>query len=141
MLFRSSGWHEDLKKYDVSQINATGYAVNKIPLNLNIVATAVKVNSKGELEPLDGIKVTVSIDGTIDGTINAGDIVTGSKSAVLIELKQTISGSVKQLDGLILEAFCNSKEVEEGRLNANQTFQLIDVKLKVPGGLIIDLNE
>ncbi len=135
------GWQEDLKKYDVAQINATGYAINKIPLNLNITATAVRVNSLGELETLQGIDVTVTIDNVVDGTIEAGDIQSGSKSAFLIELKQVVPGSIKQLDGLIINAYCNSTDVKNGYLNAHQTFQLTDVKLKAPGGLIIDLNQ
>ena len=135
-----SGWNKDIQKYSAVQINATGYVINKIPLNLHISATAIRVNDMGEHEPLTGVQIVVSVNNVVDGEIELGNTTTGSKTAVLIEIKEVIPNAIKQLDGLILTATCNSKGVGEARLNENQTFQLIDVKLKVPGGLILDLN-
>ena len=94
----------------------------------------------GEHEPLTGVQIVVSVNNVVDGEIELGNTTKGSKTAVLIEIKEVIPNAIKQLDGLILTATCNSKGVGEARLNENQTFQLIDVKLKVPGGLILDLN-
>ena len=135
-----SGWHKDIKKYTVKQINATGNAINKIPLNLNIAAVPLKVNSKGEHEILNGVDITVIVNNVVDGAIAAGNIAVGGKTPVVVEIKETIPNAIKELDGLVITASGNSKGVDEATLNANQTFQLTDVKLKVPGGLTMDLN-
>ena len=87
------------------------------------------------------VTATVIVNGVTDGSINSGSLATGTKTAIVVELKEKTTGAIKHLDGLILEANANSKGVSEAILNENQTFQLIDVKLKIPGGLIIDLNE
>ena len=136
-----SGWHEDLKKYTFKQVNATGYVINKIPLNLNITATALRLNAANVLVAYPDVTATVIVNGVTDGSINSGSLATGTKTAIVVELKEKTTGVIKHLDGLILEANANSKGVSEAILNENQTFQLIDVKLKIPGGLIIDLNE
>lgn len=136
-----SGWHEDIKKYSVKKIIATGYAINKIPLNLNLTAVAVRVNSTGELEELPGVTATVKVEGVENNIIPSGDITAGTKVPVKVEITDVTPGAIKQLDGLILNAVADSKGVNEGILNENQTFQLTDVRLKVPGGLTIDLND
>ena len=135
-----SGWHEDIKKYAIEQIIATGKAVNKIPLNLKVSATAVQKNDQGVLVALPEVTATVFIEGVKDGTVGSGDTSTGNIIPITIEIKDTNPNSIKHLDGLILQAVCDSEGINEGVLNENQTFQLIDVRLKVPGGLTIDLN-
>lgn len=135
------GWHNDIKKYSIKKIHATGYAINKIPLNIDLTAIAVKLNEKNERVPLEGVKVTVFVNDKENGIIPFGNITEGSKTPIMIEILEVTPNAIKQLDGLILDASANSQNVAEGVLNENQTFQLTNVKLKVPGGLTIDLNE
>ena len=79
--------------------------------------------------------------GTKDGTIKAGKNNTAAESTLVIEIKETTSGAVKRLDGLAFEIVAASAEDAEGQqLNENQTLQLKNVRLKVPNGVIIDLN-
>lgn len=134
------GWQEDIEDYDVKAVNATAYVINKIPLNLILTAVAITKDAKDEHQELKGVAVVVKVNGIENGIIKAGDINQGTTTPIVIEIKETIAGSVKKLDGLQLKAVADSKGTTNGYLNENQTIQLTDVKLKVPGGLIIDLN-
>lgn len=135
------GWYDDLKDYEIQQVNATATAYNKIPLGLNLTAKALTVDNQGKAEELKGVAITVIVDGKKDGTIKAGKNNTAAESTLVIEIKETTSGAVKRLDGLAFEIVAASAEGAEGQqLNENQTLQLKNVRLKVPNGVIIDLN-
>lgn len=136
------GWYDDLKDYEVKQVNATATAVNKIPLGLNLTAKALTVDGRGEPKELDGVTVTVNVDGKKDGMIKAGKDNAAVESELVIEIKETVSGAVKNLDGLAFEivAAVSGENAQGQQLNANQTLQLKSVRLKVPGGAIVDLN-
>ena len=135
------GWYDDLKDYEIQQVNATATAFNTIPLGLNLTAKALTVDNQGKAEELKGVAVTVIVDGKKDGTIKAGKDNIAVESTLVIEIKETTSGAVKRLDGLAFEIVAASAEGAEGQqLNENQTLQLKNVRLKVPNGVIIDLN-
>lgn len=135
------GWYDDLKDYEVKQVNATATAVNKIPLGLNFTAKALTVDAQGNAQELQGVTVTVKVDGEKDGIIKAGENNTAVESALVIEIKETTSGAVKKLDGLAFEIVAASGTNAKGQqLNENQTLQLTNVRLKVPGGAIVDFN-
>lgn len=135
------GWYEDLKDYEIKQVNATATAVNKIPLGLNFTAKALTVDAQGNPEELKGVTVTVKVDGEKDGIIKAGKNNVAAESALVIEIKETTAGAVKKLDGLAFEIVAASGTDAQGQqLNENQTLQLKNVRLKVPGGAIVDLN-
>lgn len=135
------GWYDDLKDYEIQQVNATATAFNTIPLGLNLTAKALTVDNQGKAEELKGVAITVIVDGKKDGTIKAGKNNTAIESTLVIEIKETTSGAVKKLDGLAFEIVAASAEGAEGQqLNENQTLQLKNVRLKVPNGVIIDLN-
>ena len=135
------GWYDDLKDYEIQQVNATATAFNTIPLGLNLTAKALTVDNQGKAEELKGVTITVIVDGKKDGTIKAGKNNTAAESTLVIEIKETTSGAVKRLDGLAFEIVAASAEDAEGQqLNENQTLQLKNVRLKVPNGVIIDLN-
>jgi len=135
------GWYDDLKDYEVKQINATAAAINKIPLGLNFTAEALTVDDQGKSKILDGVVVTVIVDGEKDGIIKAGNNNTATESSLVIEIVEKTPGAVKMLDGLAFEVVAASTTGAEGQqLNENQTLQLKNVRLKVPGGVIVDLN-
>ncbi|WP_291582418.1 hypothetical protein [Bacteroides sp.] len=135
------GWYDDLKDYEIQQVNATATAFNTIPLGLNLTAKALTVDAAGKAEELKGVAITVIVDGEKDGTIKAGKNNVAAESTLVIEIKETTSGAVKRLDGLAFEIVAASVEGAEGQqLNENQTLQLKNVRLKVPNGVIIDLN-
>lgn len=135
------GWRGDLEDYEIKAVNATGSVINKVPLNLILTATAITTDAKDQPMELKGVTAVVKVNGEENGIIKAGDLETGFTTPIVIEIKETIAGSIKKLDGLALRAVADSKGTVNGHLNENQTIQLINVKLKVPGGLKIDLNK
>ena len=137
-----NGWMEDLEDFEIKLINVTGTVINKIPLALSFTAEATTLNSQGETVKLDGIEIKVKTNGKEnDNTITAGSE-QGTSTPLIIEMKEIKSGSIKKLDGVMLKAVAKSSPADAGKhLNKNQSIQLIDLKLKVPGGLKVDLNK
>ena len=106
---------------------------------MNFTAKALTVDAQGNPEELKGVTVTVKVDGEKDGIIKAGKNNVAAESALVIEIKETTAG--KKLDGLAFEIVAASGTDAQGQqLNENQTLQLKNVRLKVPGGAIVDLN-
>lgn len=136
------GWQKDLKKYDIQLVRATADVINKIPLALSFEAQAVTLGANDELVLLDGVIAKVMTNGNEnDNTIKAGIEKDGTMTPIIIEIKETKAGSVKKLDGLILKATALSGQEDSGKqLNENQSIQLKNVKLKIPGGVKVDLN-
>lgn len=136
------GWYEDMEDYEVTQVNATATAINTIPLGLSFTATALTVDRNGNAAELKGVTVTVKVDGKKDGIIKAGKSNVATNSELVIEIKETTPGVVKKLDGLAFEivAATSGEEAKGQQLNKNQALQLINVRLKVPNGVIVDLN-
>lgn len=133
-------WHDDIEKYEFSRINATATVVNNIPLDVVVSAIALgETEPQGNRPELDGITANVKVPAQGDNnTIHAN-----SSADIVIEITETVPGTVKQLDGLILRIEAtgsNTTPAENRYLNKNQTIQLKEVKLKVPGGMKIDLN-
>lgn len=137
------GWMEDIKDYEVQLVQATATAYNKIPLALIFTAEAITLDAKGEPVVLDGVDIKVRTNGSeTDNTIKTGDSSeAGVATPIVIEIRETKAGSIKQLDGLFLRATAKSSAEADGKqLNENQSLQLKNVRLKVPGGLKVDLN-
>lgn len=135
------GWQSDLEDYDVTQVNATGTVENKIPLDLTLTATPITTgrDENGEAPALEGITAVVKVPSQGDNNL----IKANSTTDIVIEIVEEVPGQVKQLDGLVLRVEAKSGQTvsEDARfLNANQTLQLRNVRLKVPGGVNIDLN-
>ena len=85
---------------------------------MNFTAKALTADAQGNPEELKGVTVTVKVDGEKDGIIKAG--------------KNNVAA---------FEIVAASGTGAQGQqLNENQTLQLKNVRLKVPGGAIVDLN-
>lgn len=131
------GWREDIEDYEITQVNVTATVENKIPLDLHLTATALTTDGVNAL-PLDGVTAVVRVPSQDNDDIKAN-----STTDIVIEIVEETPGQVKQLDGLALRVTADgSSEVSADNriLNSNQTLQLRNVKLKVPGGVKIDLN-
>ena len=66
-----------------------------------------------------------------------------STADIIVEIRESVKGRVSQIDGLeiTLKAYANKSTPESQRIiNANQTIQFRNIRLKVPGGVRIDLN-
>lgn len=131
------GWNSDIKDYEVSEINLHTDIDNGVPLNMILTAEAVDVN-KNKVEG-----ITVTVNKTIDagtGDKSEGNFQITTTNGVIIVMKAN-PDTMKKLDGIILKAEAKSDKETVGKiLNEDQYLQLRNIKLKVPGGLKIDLN-
>lgn len=134
------GWNSDLKDYEIKQVKATADVINQIPLGLNFTAVALQLNAKGESVPLNDVSAVVKVNGDENGIIGAGTKNSPKNTPIVIEITELKAGAVKKLDGLAFKAVAVSKGNSGHQLNENQTLQLKNVKLKVPGGVKVDLN-
>ena len=135
------GWQDDLEDYEIAAINVTSKVINKIPLDLVFTAEAITTDGSGKHTKLEAVTAKVKVNGSEnDNTIKAGST-EGTETPIVIEIKEVTEGGIKQLDGLILRAVAKSgQENKVNRLNENQTIQLKDLKIKVPGGIKVNLN-
>lgn len=135
------GWQDDLEDYEIKTINVTSKVASKVPLDLVFTAEAITTDAINGHVTLDGVNIKVKANGSdSDNTIKAGNA-QGVETPIVIEIKEVTEGSIKKLDGLILRAVAKSGQGNEvNRLNENQTIQLKEIKLKVPGGIKVNLN-
>ena len=135
------GWQDDLEDYEIKAVNVTSKVASKVPLDLVFTAEAITTDAINGHVTLDGVNIKVKANGSdSDNTIKAGNA-QGVETPIVIEIKEVTEGSIKKLDGLILRAVAKSGQGNEvNRLNENQTIQLKEIKLKVPGGIKVNLN-
>lgn len=133
------GWSEDMDDFEMKEVEVTLNAINRIPLNLDLTATAIDVNG----EEMSDVEVTT------EGIIAAGTKEIPSEKVLTFNLKKKDGTRIKNLDGLILrlngKAFRDDNQSQAGEwvpqtLNASQTLKLEDLKLKIKGGVTLDLN-
>lgn len=124
------GWDTDLKDAEFERIEVTMTVINEIPLGLNLKAEAIDK----EGNKLENVDVDMNVD------INPGSIGNTTNQEVSFNVTTT-EGSIKALDGIRLYIEANaSKNTETVALNENQSVQIANLKLKLIGGVTIDLN-
>lgn len=135
------GWQNDLEDYEIKTVNVTSKVVNRVPLDLVFTAEAITTDATSGHVTLNEVSIKVKTNGSeTDNTIKAGNA-QGVETPIVIEIKEVTEGGIKKLDGLILRAVAKSGQGNEvNRLNENQTIQLKEIKLKVPGGIKVNLN-
>lgn len=131
-------WNSDIvdNGIEVKVVNVEMNAINKIPLNLELSAIAIDVNS----EEIEGIVAEVSDlikpgNGIKDA--EGGEVVTP------LTIKLTAKeGEMKKLDGLLLKINATNKDenYQDVWLNEKQTLKLDNIRIKVPGGVKLNLN-
>lgn len=125
------GWNSDIKDMEVKEMRVTMDAVNTIPLKMNMEVTAIDADGK----PVDGIVTT------IDGEIAAGTSKEVATTTISISLKATNPVAFQAVDGLEYKVNAGASTQTAGQvLNENQTLKLNNVKVKVIGGVTVDLN-
>ena len=124
------GWHEDLDKYEIRAATVTMEAENRIPLDMELEAEPVDVDGNR----IEGIAVAVDKD------IKAGNQEQSTVTYLNIDLTSQ-EGAMRNLDGLVLRANATvPSDYRAQQLNENQTLALRDIRIKIKGGLKIDLN-
>lgn len=129
-----NNWNKDIKDYEMKEVEVTLNAENAIPLNLSVSAKAIDVNGN-EMQDVEVVVVE-------PGMIAAGSLTDKKTSALTVILRNKDGASrIKNLDGLI---FTLRGDVDpdngERMLNANQTLKLKDLRLRIRGGVTMDLN-
>lgn len=129
-----NNWNKDIKDYEMKEVEVTLNAENAIPLNLSVSAKAIDVNGN-EMQDVEVVVVE-------PGFIAAGSLTDKKKSALTVILRNKDGVSrIKNLDGVIFTLKGNvNPENSERMLNANQTLKLEDLKLRIRGGVTMDLN-
>lgn len=118
------GWGSDLEDIEFNEIEATMTVDNKLPLGVEM--SAVAVDNAGNA--LSNVKVEMNMD-----------IKAGNTSDVNFKVSTT-DGSIKGLDGLKLTVTATgSKETSNTNLNENQYIKIDDLKLKLKGGITMEL--
>ena len=118
------GWGSDLEDVEFNKVEATMSVTNNLPLGVNL--TAVAIDNTGNM--IDNVEVNMSINLEANSTKDASITIT------------TKNGSIKGLDGLKLTVTAKGSEATKNvSLNENQYIQIKDLKLKLKGGITMEL--
>ena len=118
------GWGSDLEDIEFNEIEATMSVNNQLPLGVNL--TAVAIDNTGNM--IDNVEVNMSMNLEANSTKDASITIT------------TKNGSMKGLDGLKLTVTAKGSEATKNvSLNENQYIQIKDLKLKLKGGITMEL--
>ncbi|MBQ8593873.1 MAG: hypothetical protein IJ467_06230 [Bacteroidaceae bacterium] len=117
-------WNEDIEDYEVKELTITGKLYNSTPLE-KISLKVIPLGLDGQ--ELRGIEVT-SAENLKDG------------DDLALSLKCTQEGAMKNLDGVVLRIEGSVVSEASSPLNKHDYIQVKDIKVKVTGGIIADLN-
>lgn len=118
------GWGSDLEDIEFNTVEATMTVDNQLPLGVKM--DAVAVDNAGNA--LSNVKVDINMD-----------IKAGTTSDVKFTVSTT-DGSIKGLDGLKLTVTATGSEnTSNVNLNENQYIKITDLKLKLKGGITMEL--
>ena len=118
------GWGSDLEDIEFNEIEATMSVNNQLPLGVKL--SAVAVDNAGNV--LNNVVVNIDMDIKAGATSNVEFTVT------------TTDGSMKGLDGLKLTVTATGSEETSGVcLNETQYIKITDLKLKLKGGITMEL--
>ena len=125
----------DLEDIDFTEAVISATVDNTIPVGMELKNENVRIlDAAGQV--IDGITVTV-----VKGNIAAGDgSNTAASSELEINLKSTETGTLSRLAAVDLKITATAGSVQGVQLYNTQWVQLKDARLRVPKGVIIDLN-
>ncbi len=136
-------WNGDINEYDVDikKLTVTMDAINKIPLNLELSVLPIDVD--GNVMPGDEVKVTVP-ERILPGNGLEGDPDGGTLTSVAVEMETLEEGALRRLDGIVFDVRANNRDDADYQnvpLNENQTLKLDNIRIRIPGGVKLDLND
>ena len=124
------GWDADLEDAEFKEVEVSMTVINEIPLNIKLTADAIDVNG----DKLENVKVDLDVD------IKPG-LLNNPVSQEITFTLATTDGTIKGLDGIKLNVIATSGENSGNEsLNENHTIQFTNIKLKLVGGITMDLN-
>lgn len=124
------GWDEDLDKYSFKKALVTVTIENTVPLDM--VPEVVALDRQGN--PIDDIVATV------EGTVAGGTIASPTNTALKVTLSST-ADNIGNLDGVrfTFRATCPA-ELTGVALNEAQALRFTNIRLRILGGVGVDLN-
>ena len=133
---RFDGWKDDVEDFDFKEAEISITAVNRIPLNMVMNVDAIDADGNTINE------VTATVEGTIAaGTMNENGAAT---STLKVLLKSANTDALHKLDGLSYRVEAASPDEVEAlkgtTLNEKQTIKLDNIRVRVKGGVTVDLN-
>lgn len=136
-------WNGDINEYDVDikKLTVTMDAINKIPLNLELSVLPIDVD--GNVMPGDEVKVTVP-ERILPGNGLEGDPDGGTLTSVVVEMETLEEDALRRLDGIVFDVRANNRDDADYQnvpLNENQTLKLDNIRIRIPGGVKLDLND
>lgn len=138
-----NGWSEDIEDFEMKEVEVSLNAVNAIPLNLSLSATAIDVHGN-EIPDVEVSVLDPNKSETEEDTyIMAGSLNEKKTTSLIITLRTKDGISrIKNLDGLILslKGYADPAN-DEQILNKNQTLKLDDLKLRIKGGVTLNLDK
>lgn len=124
------GWDADLEDMEFDRVEASMNVINEIPLGVRMTAKAIDVNGN----VLENVKVDMDVE------IKAGEIGAPTTQNVNFTLT-TEDGRIAGLDGIEISVVASvDNSVSDVKLNENQTMQFTEIKLRLVGGITMDLN-
>lgn len=124
------GWDADLEDMEFDRVEASMNVINEIPLGVRMTAKAIDVNGN----VLENVKVDMDVE------IKAGEIGAPTTQNVNFTLT-TDDGRIAGLDGIEISVVASvDNSVSDVTLNENQTMQFTEIKLRLVGGITMDLN-
>lgn len=124
------GWDADLEDMEFDRVEASMNVINEIPLGVRMTAKAIDVNGN----VLENVKVDMDVE------IKAGKIGAPTTQNVNFTLT-TDDGRIAGLDGIEISVVASvDNNVGDVTLNENQTMQFTEIKLRLVGGITMDLN-
>lgn len=130
-------FNSDIKDYVkyVTEVVMEMEVENTIPLGMMCRAVALDVDGRA----LSGIEVSTLQP--IEAAGWDGNNTTLVRGDFTIELKETVAGTMEQLDGLALEITADANEGVEGASLKNNQYLRLSGKMRIPGGITVDIDD
>ena len=130
-------FNSDIKDYVkyVTEVVMEMEVENTIPLGMVCRAVALDVDGRA----LSGIEV--STPQAIEAAGWDGNNTTLVRGDFTIELKETVAGTMEQLDGLALEITADANEGVKGASLKNNQYLRLSGKMRIPGGITVDIDD
>lgn len=130
-------FNSDIKDYVkyVTEVVMEMEVENTIPLGMMCRAVALDVDGRA----LSGIEV--STPQPIEAAGWDGNNTTLVRGDFTIELKETVAGTMEQLDGLALEITADANEGVKGASLKNNQYLRLSGKMRIPGGITVDIDD
>ena len=124
------GWDEDLSDYSFKRAEATFTVSNTVPLDM--VPEVKAIDRQG--------RVINDVVATVEGKVLAGQLGAAKESKLAVTFTSDAK-NIGNLDGVrfFFKATCGENAVGVP-LNVNQSLKFTDIRLKLVGGVGVDLN-